>query len=422
MRPCQCDRATAGVPFDPANHCHSCWLWLNVPEYRLHHEGSPGGAVQTPARRELPCVRLGDRVNPPPTPLKDWRHCEKLNKPVCSCQECQTCPHFEPDSPDLKDTFDRVVVVNLARRADRWGSIQSLLRQHDWPFRWPVRFEAIDGNRLPMPRGWEYNGGTWGCLQSHRQILERAILDGVDRLLILEDDATVRSTFRQDLDRFIAAIPPDWEGLMFGGQHFATPIKLPGGIVKCINTQRTHAYAVRGRWLRDLYSLWMSKETWGHCDHVMGPPMKEYKIYAPERFLFGQAAGQSDIIAWSNPAKFWDPPLGTETILILDTPREVAEGLREHGVHIGFQRDSQTGIDVGLIEVFDARKALSDWVSELMWEVASMENTLLGVWHPQATVEMFQSVWRGPVRLLKAETLEEATTQLKAFRGALHAV
>ena len=144
-------------------------------------------------------------------------------------------------------------------------------------------FEAIDGNKVPVPIGWGAGGGAWGCMQSHRQILERAVMDDVRALLVLEDDACFRTTFRDDAMRFLSSVPPDWDGLMLGGQHInCNPVAVLPGIVRCVNCQRTHAYAVRGRYLRDLYQKWCSSS--GHCDHVMGPFQVNYNVYAPSRF------------------------------------------------------------------------------------------------------------------------------------------
>ena len=57
-----------------------------------------------------------------------------------------------------------------------------------WPFRQPVRFRAVDGNSVPPPSWWPAGPGAWGCLRSHLRIFEDALMDGVDRLLVLEDD------------------------------------------------------------------------------------------------------------------------------------------------------------------------------------------------------------------------------------------
>ena len=121
-------------------------------------------------------------------------------------------------------------------------------------------------------------------MQSHRQVLEFALLDGITPLSVLEDDATFSRTFAKEAARFLRRVPADWEGLMFGGQSKEVRAVVPGDL-RCVNCQRTHGYAVRGRYLRALYQHWIS--TAGHCDHRMGELQRRFKVYAPDPFLVG---------------------------------------------------------------------------------------------------------------------------------------
>ncbi len=330
----------------------------------------------------------------------------------------------------MRDAFDRVVCINLRRRQDRWVSFQAQLAEHGWPFREVERFDAVDGNKVGVPVGWTQGGGTWGCLMSHRIVLQQAMMDDVGSLLVLEDDLCMRTldeaegglTFAEQCERFLATVPSDWDQLMLGGQHLDPPLAiklLPSGkpcVVRCNNCQRTHAYAIRGRMLRDLYQTWCSHTSVTHCDHIMGPMHRRYNVYAPHPFIFGQDRSTSDISGSRNPKKFWQPPRGDEPVLLLRCPSNVVSALRDYGVHTGYTRDARTDVDRGLmaaLEPYNEGK-LRKWVNDLQWECRSEEGSVLGVWHPAATAEMLQRVWTGPTRTIEAATLGEALAQINA--------
>jgi hypothetical protein len=322
--------------------------------------------------------------------------------------------------------FRRVWVVSLKRRPDRLARFWSEIERANWPFRRPQVFHAVDGDKVGVPRFWQTGGGSYGCLRSHLNILERAIMDDIESILVLEDDAVFMKTFAQDAAAFLAKVPDDWQCLMLGGQHVnSEPIPVAPGIVRAGSgggIQRTHCYALRGaQAMKALYRTWANAAV--HCDWVMGPCMAKFNTYAPDPFLVGQSGGQSDISGRLNPAKFWRPPNGNEPVLVLHAPREVMEAIREKGFHGGYTLDPATGIDVGLRDLFadetlsatERSHRLESWIRMIQWEVTSMAGpAICTVWHPAARAALVRPLVRGKVVEITANTVEEVMQQLPA--------
>lgn len=151
---------------------------------------------------------------------------------------------------DLSTFFDRVVVISLKRRPERWKSLLDRLPT-DWPFRPPLRFSAIDGAEVALPSWWTGGEGAWGCYQSHLQILRHSINEGASNVLIPEDDAICCRGFGNRCRQYVSSLPADWELAYFGGQNIETHLGIPSRVnefvFKPFNVNRTHAYAVRGQ-------------------------------------------------------------------------------------------------------------------------------------------------------------------------------
>jgi Glycosyltransferase family 25 (LPS biosynthesis protein) len=207
-------------------------------------------------------------------------------------------------SKNITETFDRVVLINLARRHERLQRFWQLLG--NWPFKTPRRFEAVDGHAMVVPAGWDKGPGAWGCLLSHRSVFESAINDGVSSLLVLEDDAYPVQNFSLLSQKFLASVPDDWDGLMFGAEHMLPPQTISPGIVRCVAANRSHAYAVRGRFMSVLLQFWQNTAN-DHCDIVISSLMRHFKLYAPDPFLIGQDGGPSDVTGRKEPLRFLSP-------------------------------------------------------------------------------------------------------------------
>lgn len=201
---------------------------------------------------------------------------------------------------DLKAYFDKVWVVNMDRRRDRWDAFLSRLSRIDWPFRDPERWRATDGKITGNGPKWRGGFGAWGCLTSHMWMWDEAMHRNYKRVLFLEDDAVFVPDLATQAARHISQLPPDWEQWYPGGQvlkgfsQFSENLLLPNDV------NRTHAYALQGegfrkiyRWCTDLRDEWRAD----HVDHRMGQLhlTKGIKVFLSSPRLAGQAAGQSNI-------------------------------------------------------------------------------------------------------------------------------
>lgn len=209
--------------------------------------------------------------------------------------------------------IDRVVVISLARRPERLAAFRERLAAA-WPGQAIEVVRAVDGQASPPPDWWGTSPGAWGCYRSHQRILEDALHDGVESVLIFEDDATFAADFASRLDAYWQALPADAGQIYLGGQHLKPPRPVNDQVVRGMNVNRTHAYAVRRREaIRRLYRWLHAGTHWrpgrDHVDHHYGRQHPSgVSAYAPRVWLCGQAAGESDIARRLSPERWWSAP------------------------------------------------------------------------------------------------------------------
>lgn len=204
----------------------------------------------------------------------------------------------------LSEIFEKVYVINLERRQERVKEFFDRLPT-DWPFKRPVRYEALDGGIVSPPDWWNGGNGAWGCYKTHLRILEDCLNHGTQSVLILEDDAICVEGFCGKVKQFQNHLPEDWEMIYLGGQHIQENIRLPRKINDWVyhpfNVNRCHCYGFRGRRMierayRHLndFSQWKVDH---HVDHYLGELHKvmECGLYVPREWLVAQSEGQSDI-------------------------------------------------------------------------------------------------------------------------------
>jgi glycosyl transferase, family 25 len=157
----------------------------------------------------------------------------------------------------LTQLFGQAYVINLATRTDRRGEMTGELRKVglSWEDPGVTLFAAARPSEL---KGF-HTLGAHGCYLSHVGVLERAIAEGRDTVLILEDDCSFTSGFAVRLPALSAALHgADWS-VFYGGCLFygaqEPPVQPGREIVEVAPEQplwTSHCMALRGEALRQL--------------------------------------------------------------------------------------------------------------------------------------------------------------------------
>jgi len=134
--------------------------------------------------------------------------------------------------PTFNEVFEKVIVINLAKRPDRMAQIKAQLDAHNITFE---RFEAIDGQELGIT-------GVQACALSHRGVIEQ--YKDAGNVFIFEDDAELNEDFEQLWDVFIANLPDDWQMVYLGCNKIDWQ-PIAKGVARLSAGIATHAYGAK---------------------------------------------------------------------------------------------------------------------------------------------------------------------------------
>lgn len=219
----------------------------------------------------------------------------------------------------LKNHFDRIVLLTLKGAEKRASSaIENMIElglikdQSEIEILYGVR-----GDDLFPPAYWQSGNAAWGCLCSHVRALQSAWIDGVEKLLVLEDDCGWTDWACEAIPELMNSAPYGWGQLYLGGQHRAEPEimeRSPWMAARSVN--RTHAYAVSRATIPRLISHVMHAPDYmgnfKHIDHQLEVAHQrgDWTVYAPLVWPAGQRENNSQITGkWESP-KWWDWDFG----------------------------------------------------------------------------------------------------------------
>lgn len=146
----------------------------------------------------------------------------------------------------ITDFFDKTFCINLDRRFDRWSECISEFNKYKLTD--IHRFKAVDGKDLPQTTSGFMTPSRLALVLTNIQILEEAIENNYNSILILEDDVEFEKQVENMNDHF-NMLPEDWDMLYFGGNHnthmgMKPPVIVNEKVCKLHNTFSTHCVAI----------------------------------------------------------------------------------------------------------------------------------------------------------------------------------
>lgn len=156
--------------------------------------------------------------------------------------------------------FDRIVVINLERRADRLNQFRQEAERVGFEFE---VHKALDGKLIGM------DPIVAGRL-SHIEVLRGIGRD--ERVLICEDDAIFREDFNEVIDEYMADLPEDWDIFYLGAlkvdvkpvnKHWVRQVETTGTQAYCIRPDKVdlflHIAREGEKWIDVAYRMWADR-------------------------------------------------------------------------------------------------------------------------------------------------------------------
>ena len=175
----------------------------------------------------------------------------------------------------VNEFFNKVVVINLGHRTDRLEKITSELDSLG------IKFERVPAIKHENP--------VLGCKLSHIKAWESA----VGRTLLLEDDATFMPDFNKNFDKFIKALPSDWD-MFYLGAYQINVEPCNDLMVRALDTSSTHAYTIHPDKVAEMIQV--AKDSEEHVDVAFRMRHRDMRAYAALPTLVKQAPSYSDIL------------------------------------------------------------------------------------------------------------------------------
>lgn len=171
----------------------------------------------------------------------------------------------------LLDLIERIYVINLPFRTDRRSEMTSELDRAGLPFT-PGKVELFPAIR-PTEAGTFPSIGVRGAYLSHLEVLKLAREQGLNNVMVMEDDLSISPMFRPNQEAIVEQLRQAAWDMAYFGHVLDLPSRDAVGFVPYTDSVLTaHWYAVNGPTIERLITfmeVMMTREP-GHPD---GSPM-----------------------------------------------------------------------------------------------------------------------------------------------------
>lgn len=202
--------------------------------------------------------------------LKDTKITNKLKKYFENREE-------DDNIIEINAYFDKVFVLNLDRKPERFKIIKNKLNKLDIKF---DRFSAIDGSNLEFDNskfkpgmGMIENEFALGCLLSHLEIIKEAKRKNYKRILIFEDDVLISDDIKVMIQHIRKL--KTWKLLYFGSSQYNWDIEMySDSFYLSKKSLGTFAYAVDSSIYDDIIDVLSKREK--SVDNLLSEIQEKY--------------------------------------------------------------------------------------------------------------------------------------------------
>jgi glycosyl transferase family 25 len=166
------------------------------------------------------------------------------------------------------DDVKHAYYINLEHRSDRKEHVEKQLYNIGINAN---RFEAI-----------KMENGAIGCSMSHLKLLQEAVKNNLDHILIVEDDITFLDPelFKTQFNKFLELHKNNWDVILLGGNNMPPYKNIDDTCIQVTRCQTTTGYLVNGHYIKIL----MKNVKMGLTNLLNRPT--EHSMFAIDKFWF----------------------------------------------------------------------------------------------------------------------------------------